>query len=896
MTRVPLWVLGAVVVVAAGASAAATAQPEARAKPEARFDLYDFRVADKPVEPAEAADGLHLAGPGRATLKVRAFPGAFLCRLAPDPGADVVQMSVGRVYNRRCNALYNPRGDAGMTFTAADVEITWLDDHFEVAATAPLVISNVADVYRVGHQLPYFQPLDRSRFPRAPAGWCSWYEYGQSITEAETLRNVEWLKTNLQPFGLDIVQIDDGWQGKGFGSGENRDWFTTDAKKFPHGMKALAGEIRRRGFMPGLWLIPFGESDEDIFKKYPSLFIRRPDGSSIGEDPANPVADQRVNWIGRYLLDPSGLAGQAYLRYLAKMVCPDWGYDYIKIDGEGGLSGIYKEWGKQISQPKLAGSEAYRAGLKAFKGVMGPDRILLNCGGAYDSAPYCDAIRTGGDVGASWTGMQPAIRATFGELYKNHIGWWTDPDAVCVRPPLTLDQARLWVTLVGLTGQLLMASDNMTKLPAERVELLKRIYPVADVRPMDLYPIPTKAHFFDLKVDKPGVGAWDVVAAFNWHAVGSEAVSLDPVALGLPPGRYSFYDVWAKRLVGVGEGPLPLLLAPSSCQVIAVRPQGAEPVLVGDSRHLTQGADDLLASDWDATTRIWSGRSVLVAGDPYELRFTLPPGWRVDEADAQTAGHLACLTLRSDKGGPVSWRVRFHRTVPEDDTSPATGASLAPTADGVTVSWAGTALAWHVYRDGQVVAQVAEPVLRDQPRPRAKAHVYEAAPVGWSDQAGPRRPLGTLPAQAATAKPAPDAWLDALTPESAQQDWGELRRRTSVEGAPMTIAGHVFTHGLGTHANSEIVYNLHGGYRRFTAQVGVDDEKRDSPATVVFQVWVDGAKQFDSGVMRGGQTDRSVDVALDGADELRLVVTDAGDGINSDHADWGDAHLIGAGR
>jgi alpha-galactosidase len=36
-----------------------------------------------------------------------------------------------------------------------------------------------------------------------------------------------------------------------------------------------------------------------------------------------------------------------------------------------------------------------------------------------------------------------------------------------------------------------------------------------------------------------------------------------------------------------------------------------------------------------------------------------------------------------------------------------------------------------------------------------------------------------------------------------------------------------------------------------------------------------------------------VSVPLDGVDELTLVVTDAGDGINCDHADWADARLIG---
>ena len=52
-------------------------------------------------------------------------------------------------------------------------------------------------------------------------------------------------------------------------------------------------------------------------------------------------------------------------------------------------------------------------------------------------------------------------------------------------------------------------------------------------------------------------------------------------------------------------------------------------------------------------------------------------------------------------------------------------------------------------------------------------------------------------------------------------------------------------------------------------------------------------KVFDSGVMRGRQPAKKVSVPLDGAEELLLIVTDAGDGITCDHADWADARLIG---
>jgi len=61
---------------------------------------------------------------------------------------------------------------------------------------------------------------------------------------------------------------------------------------------------------------------------------------------------------------------------------------------------------------------------------------------------------------------------------------------------------------------------------------------------------------------------------------------------------------------------------------------------------------------------------------------------------------------------------------------------------------------------------------------------------------------------------------------------------------------------------------------------------------VVFQVWADGTKLYDSGAMYYYSFTQSINVSVVGVNELRIVVTDAGDGINSDHADWAGAKLV----
>ncbi|WP_051613968.1 NPCBM/NEW2 domain-containing protein [Paenibacillus sp. UNC217MF] len=135
-------------------------------------------------------------------------------------------------------------------------------------------------------------------------------------------------------------------------------------------------------------------------------------------------------------------------------------------------------------------------------------------------------------------------------------------------------------------------------------------------------------------------------------------------------------------------------------------------------------------------------------------------------------------------------------------------------------------------------------------------------------------------------------WIYATT------GWGTIHRDASVGGNPiklLTDSGIVtYDKGIGTHANSEIIYDIAGkGYDRFQSYVGLDHESHNNDSgSIVFQVWADGEKLFDSGTMRRDTPAKFVDVDISGKKQVKLIVTDAGDGIGNDHGDWADAQFI----
>ena len=85
--------------------------------------------------------------------------------------------------------------------------------------------------------------------------------------------------------------------------------------------------------------------------------------------------------------------------------------------------------------------------------------------------------------------------------------------------------------------------------------------------------------------------------------------------------------------------------------------------------------------------------------------------------------------------------------------------------------------------------------------------------------------------------------MHSLSPLFAQQGWGELRINTSVTGKPLTIGTQTFRYGLGTHANSTIVFRVPEGFdtteATFEALVGVDGVTNGAGA-VRFYVDING--------------------------------------------------------
>ncbi len=141
------------------------------------------------------------------------------------------------------------------------------------------------------------------------------------------------------------------------------------------------------------------------------------------------------------------------------------------------------------------------------------------------------------------------------------------------------------------------------------------------------------------------------------------------------------------------------------------------------------------------------------------------------------------------------------------------------------------------------------------------------------------------------APPLPDVFISDLEPIETTTGFAEIKIDKSIENKPISIAGQIYEKGIGTHADSTLVYKLKPEYKRFAAVVGVDDEVT-GPGTIEFMVYADERLIAETGVVAVDETG-FIDVEIPaGSRQIRLVALQGADGMSFDHADWANAGFM----
>lgn len=780
------------------------------------------------------------------------WPHPIPCRVEDGDNDDLFVITLGDVETPLAEGTFDPVAD----------KVT-LDDG-----------TTIENYYRDELGVEFYRPIDKSVFPLPPSGWCTWYYYYPNITETEVKYNAQWIAENLKEYGAQYVQIDDGWQGSG-GRDGGRDWSLIHPRRFPGEMKELADAIRAAGLKPGIWLAPHGQSRQQVIDDNPKVFLLDDDGESLSR-----------TWEGQFLVDPRTEETHAYLAALFKKL-RDWGYVYYKIDGQ---PIVVNEYANKVDDEDHA---LYRKTLDTIRGAIGPECYLLGCWGIpTEGMGIMNGSRTGGDVVRGWSrGFMLAAGATMRFYYQHNVAWYTDPDTMVLRSPLSVDQARAWATLQGLTGQALMASDRFMDLSEARVEMLRRVYPAVDARPLDLFPTNGRIKpIWDLKISHLDRD-YDVVGIFNFDESELQPTRLEFADLGLPADKpVHVFDFWNKEYLGAWDTGLMVDVPPTSVRVLTLLPTNEQIQLISTSRHITQGWVDLESLAATDDGMVHEGRSRVISGDPYQLCFVFPrgKGFAVKSATAATAAaelpvkinnHQGWATVAwsPDETTQIDWRVEFepgdyyrYRPEPVDNLQVA-----ANGLDGASLSW--NELYWlnagyKVYLDGESLGYTGRSAFVLGDLDPGKSYEVAVATV-WEDGSESRRRAETT-FTLASLLPTSMRLVDLETVPVPTGGRGFGRRFGPPTGT-VTIGETRYEDAITSRA---IGYALKGVFARLTAKVGAtapassdDDNEERSSRPLTFVVEGDG-NQLWSGDITPGDELQTVEVEVAGVEQLVLRV------------------------
>jgi alpha-L-fucosidase 2 len=143
---------------------------------------------------------------------------------------------------------------------------------------------------------------------------------------------------------------------------------------------------------------------------------------------------------------------------------------------------------------------------------------------------------------------------------------------------------------------------------------------------------------------------------------------------------------------------------------------------------------------------------------------------------------------------------------------------------------------------------------------------------------------------AAPSNDTKDVYVDLSRITHITSGWGTPKINVSIAGKPLRIGSEEFDQGIGVHAPSEIVIPLENQYRWVTFYAGVSADMTEK-GSVTVEVWLDGKKIHDTGVMKVKEEPRYVSLPVDGGRELKIIGTDAGDGVAADHLNLGNVRL-----
>jgi hypothetical protein len=233
-----------------------------------------------------------------------------------------------------------------------------------------------------------------------------------------------------------------------------------------------------------------------------------------------------------------------------------------------------------------------------------------------------------------------------------------------------VEEARLRLALMTLSGCSISFSDDLRQLNLPRIRMMQQCLPPGNplARPLDLFErrLPSLWHMHC----KNAADEWDVVGLLNFEDQAEER-TLDLSALKLAPGApAAVFEFWEGKFLGVQRRNVTVNLPPHSSRVLIVRRLTGRPQVIATDMHVLGGYHELTQLTWDRAGRRLSGQYRRAPGLSGKAFVYVPAGYR---PRVNGAGQSATVKHLGDnlwshqvqfKTATADWAIDFDSTSP----------------------------------------------------------------------------------------------------------------------------------------------------------------------------------------------------------------------------------------
>ncbi len=563
------------------------------------------------------------------------------CAITLDKKGDDIATSLGYATTKENNALFDRETDNALKITAQNscrIKFDYQKNTFCFSAEGTIKASIKENVLKDKYKIKY-KPINKmNTFPTPPAGWMTWYAVKFDVCEQDVLENSKKQKELFADYGANTVWVDWEWYHDAF-KNENPKIdvhiLSPDKDKYPNGLAVVAEKIKEDGFIPGLWIAP-------TVDPYVTDYAKSKEGLVLAEE---------LTWCGKAFYDATN---KTFLEeFLIKNIknVLKWGYKAVKWDCLPFTLRIYDKYHDYFYDKTVTSDQSLYNAIAIGRKELGEDFYMMSCSGGNDRANlFAIDIFDGGRIGEdifSWEEFYNNFIKRIMRFYPLHNNvFYCDPDNLVVRPEFnTFDQAITRASLFSLLGMPITLGDDLRELPMDRVDIVRRALPPLDARPMDIIKgdIDSNKAIVTLNISKP-FDEWSVACVANLSE-NQINVKVDfDKDLKLDDGRYLVYDYWNKKFLGILDKELSVTLEPCACVVLSLHKFSGKKQIISTSRHISQGAVDLLEIYEDGGNLI--GRSKVVGGEEYVITYYDP-----DTNSAKSK------TFVPEKTGEINWTI-----------------------------------------------------------------------------------------------------------------------------------------------------------------------------------------------------------------------------------------------